>query len=48
MQFPCSDDGLRKLGRAQPGKDSVPDEAAFKEGAGPFKVELSEVRALFE
>jgi energy-coupling factor transporter ATP-binding protein EcfA2 len=48
MQFPCSDDGLRRLGREQPGKYSLPDEAALKEGAAQFKVELSEVRALFE
>lgn len=48
MQFPCSDDGLRKRGRAQPGKQPLPDEAALKEGAAQFKVELSEVRAPFE
>ena len=48
MQFPCSDDGLRNLGRAQPGKQSLSAEAALKEGAAQFKVELSEVRALFQ
>ena len=46
--FPCTDDGLRKLGRAQPNKAGLQDEAALREGASQFKAELSQVRALFD
>jgi energy-coupling factor transporter ATP-binding protein EcfA2 len=46
--FPCSDDGLRRLGRAHRGDPSLPDEAALREGANQFKVELSDLRKQFD
>lgn len=46
--FPCTDDGLRRLGRAHRGDTALPDEAALQEGANQFKVELSDVRKLFD
>ncbi len=45
--FVCSDDGLRRLGRAYRGDASLPDEAALQEGANQFKVELSAIHKLF-
>jgi energy-coupling factor transporter ATP-binding protein EcfA2 len=47
-KFPCSDASLMRLGRCQPGKASLPDDAALREGAGQFKVEFSSVRDLFK
>jgi len=46
--FLCNDDGLRRLGRAHRGEASLEDEAALQEGANQFKVELGEVRKLFD
>lgn len=46
--FLCTDDGLRRLGRAHPDNASLPDDVALREGANQFKVELNEVRRLFE
>lgn len=46
--FPCTDDGLRRLGRAHRGDAALPDEAALQEGANQFKVELTAVRKLFD
>jgi hypothetical protein len=46
--YPCTDDGLRRLGRAHRGDVGLPDEAALQEGASQFKVELSDVRRLFD
>jgi hypothetical protein len=45
--FPCTDDGLRRLGRAHRGDISLQDLAAIEEGANQFKVELSDIRTLF-
>lgn len=47
-RYPCTDDGLRRLGRAQPGNARLDDEAALREGANQFKVELGQLRSLFE
>ena len=44
----CTDEGLCRLGRAYRGNGSLPDEAAIREGANQFKVELSEIRRLFQ
>jgi predicted ATPase len=46
--FICSDEGLRRLGKACRGDASLPDEAAIREGANQFKIELSDVRKLFD
>lgn len=46
--FICTDDGLRRLGRAHRGDVSLPDEAAIQEGANQFKVGLSAIRKLFD
>jgi len=46
--FVCTDDGLRRLGRAHRGDGSLPDEAAMQEGANQFKAELSDIRKLFD
>ncbi len=46
--FLCTDDGLRRLGHAHCLEASLPDEATLQEGANQFKVELSEVRKLFD
>lgn len=46
--FPCTDDGLRRLGRAHRGEPLLPDETALQAGANQFKVELSAVRSLFD
>jgi hypothetical protein len=45
-RYPCSDDSLRRLGRAHSGNRRLGDEAALREGAGQFKVELSSLRDL--
>lgn len=47
-RYPCTDDGLRRLGRAQPGNTRVDDDAALREGANQFKVEVHQLRSLFE
>jgi energy-coupling factor transporter ATP-binding protein EcfA2 len=44
--YPCSDEGLRRLGRAHSGNRQLGEEAALREGAGQFKVELSSLRSL--
>ena len=46
--FICTDDGLRRLGRAHCGDAMISDEAALQEGANQFKVELSDIRELFD
>lgn len=46
--FVCTDDGLRRLGRAHRGDTSFPEESALQEGANQFKVELSDIRNLFD
>jgi hypothetical protein len=46
--YPCSDDGLIRLGRAHRGEAALADESALQEGSNQFKVEWSEVRSLFE
>jgi energy-coupling factor transporter ATP-binding protein EcfA2 len=45
--FPCSDVGLRALGRAFSPERQLDDEAALKAGANQFKVDLGELRRLF-
>jgi hypothetical protein len=47
-RFPCTEPGLRKLGRTHTGNQSLPDEAALKEGANQFKVDFNELRTLFD
>ena len=46
--FVCTDDGLRRLGRAHRGDASLPDEVAMQEGANQFKAELSDIRKRFD
>ena len=46
--YPCSEDGLKRLGRAHRRDLALPDGAALSEGANQFKVELSDVRRLFD
>lgn len=46
-RFPCTDDGLRRLGRAH-GGSTLNDEQALQDGANQFKVDWREVRALFD
>lgn len=46
-RFPCTDEGLRRLGRAHSGS-SLDDEQAIREGANQFKVDWKEVGALFD
>ena len=46
--YVCTDEGLRRLGRAHRGDDSLPDEAALQEGANQFKVGLSDIQKLFD
>ncbi len=45
--YPCSDQGLIRLGRAFTGNPQLPDEAALQQGANQFKVDLEQVRSLF-
>lgn len=47
-RYPCTDDGLRRLGRAQPGNAGLDEAAALREGANQFKVDLGQLRSLFE
>ncbi|MEW5705149.1 MAG: TrlF family AAA-like ATPase [Pseudomonadota bacterium] len=47
-RLPCTDDGLRRLGRAQPGNGRADDATALREGANQFKVDLQQLRSLFE
>jgi energy-coupling factor transporter ATP-binding protein EcfA2 len=46
--FVCTDEGLCRLGRAHRGDASLPEEAALQAGANQFKVELSDIRNLFD
>jgi len=46
--FPCTDEALIRLGRAHRGDASLADHNALQEGANQFKVELSDVRKLFD
>lgn len=45
--FFCNDSGLIKLGRAHKSGVELDDETALQEGANQFKVELSDLRKLF-
>jgi len=47
-RYACTEDGLKRLGRAHRGDPELPDEAALAEGANQFKVELSEIRELWQ
>lgn len=47
-RYPCTDDGLRRLGQAQPGNGRADDDSALREGANQFKVDLRQLRSLFE
>lgn len=42
-RYPCTDDGLRRLGRAHSGK-RLDDGAALRAGANQFKVELQDLK----
>lgn len=46
-EYFCTDDGLRRLGRAHLQNQTLPDDAALAEGAGQFKVDLNQLRQLF-
>src|SRR5262249_5255635 len=46
--YPCTDDGLIRLGRAHANDNSLPELAALREGANQFKVELSSLYELFQ
>lgn len=45
-RFPCTEEGLLRLGRVHRGEPSLAEEAALREGANQFKVELSELAEL--
>ena len=45
--YPCSEDGLRALGKAYSGK-KLDDEAALRAGANQFKVDLGRLREVFD
>jgi hypothetical protein len=45
--YPCNDDGLRRLGHAH-SSTKLTDESALEDGANQFKVELSKLRELYE
>lgn len=42
-RYPCSEDGLRRLGRAHRGDATLPAEAALIEGVSQFKVEWGQI-----
>lgn len=46
--YPCTDEGLKRLGRAHANDEKLPDEPALSAGANQFKAELTEVRNLIE
>lgn len=47
-RYACTDEALVRLGRAHRRDPNLDAEAALAEGAGQFKVELSQVRELFD
>jgi energy-coupling factor transporter ATP-binding protein EcfA2 len=46
--YPCSEDGLKRLGRSHRNDSALPERAALTEGANQFKVDLNELRKLFD
>lgn len=46
--IPCSDDGLARLGRAHRRDSALPESAALSEGANQFKVDLGQLREVYE
>ncbi len=46
--YPCTDDGLVRLGRAHSGDPKLAEQAALTAGCNQFKVELRAVRELFD
>lgn len=46
--IPCSDEGLVRLGRAHRRDSALPEAAALSEGANQFKVDLGQLRELYE
>ncbi len=46
--YPCTDEGLIRLGREHANDDSLAEGAALREGANQFKVELGALHELFE
>lgn len=46
--FPCSEDGLRRLGRAHARNPALDDEAALREGASQFLVDFGDFARLKE
>jgi hypothetical protein len=46
--IPCSDEGLIRLGRAHRHDSALPENAALAEGANQFKVDLGQLRNLYE
>jgi energy-coupling factor transporter ATP-binding protein EcfA2 len=47
-RYPCTDEGLKRLGRAHRSTQTLTDEDALADGANQFKIELSEVRRLYD
>jgi hypothetical protein len=47
-RVPCTEEALRRLGRAYSGNTSLPDQSALEQGANQFKIELSDLRAIFD
>ena len=46
--YPCTDEGLKRLGRAHRDDEKLPDEPALTAGANQFKADLPGVRELFQ
>ena len=46
--YPCTDDGLMRLGRAHCKDTSISDQAALTDGANQFKVEFEKIREMYE
>ena len=46
--YPCTDEGLKRLGRAHRNDPTLADDAALSVGANQFKVDLTELRNLIQ
>jgi energy-coupling factor transporter ATP-binding protein EcfA2 len=46
--YTCTDDGLKRLGRAHKNAPDLKDELALADGANQFKIELGKLRELYE
>lgn len=46
--YPCTDDGLKRLGRAHKNSPDLKDELALADGANQFKLELGDLHRLWD